>query len=454
MKKTLKTTLLLCLTLTLLLSFVACFGTKNKENETTPTATTPQTTTPQATTPAATTPAEEPDPDKPEGATLVNSVNGKNAAALIEAFATAFTTATSCDWSGEMTMTEDDFSMTQTISMKLSGDEFSFVTGMDGEVMEVYFVDDVLYMNSFGEKMQIPADSIDEILGEGALESFLYMTEGFEISDAELAAADDAKIYLLDGKYIITLHYINEETGMEETSKYYFNATGEMTEAENFSDAGYTLITINSYNKPVTVTPPADADEYLPVTGDEVDTPVILPEDEDAIYELYTDVCTILQQAEYFSVSINITDVGYITYERASENKYFMLIDDETLVEQWLIDAKGYIDVDVSNILEAPVDEAFLQSFASIESLFPTDAFAKNEIQGIRCSYLYDFEEIVIEFDYVGQAGMVSHYRYALPQDGSYIDITVTDVVNGIDQDAYSIFFIDDPDIVIELPER
>ena len=131
-----------------------------------------------------------------------------------------------------------------------------------------------------------------------------------------------------------------------------------------------------------------------------------------------------------------------------------MLIDDETLVEQWLIDAKGYIDVDVSNILEAPVDEAFLQSFASIESLFPTDAFAKNEIQGIRCSYLYDFEEIVIEFDYVGQAGMVSHYRYALPQDGSYIDITVTDVVNGIDQDAYSIFFIDDPDIVIELPER
>ena len=191
MKKTLKTTLLLCLTLTLLLSLVACFGTKDKENETTPAGTTPEATTPGATTPTATTPQEDPDPDKPEGAVLVDSVGGKNAAELLEAFVTAFTTATSYDWSAEMTMTEEGFSMTQTISMKLSGSEFALVMGMDGENMEIYFVDDVLYMNSFGEKMQIPADSIDEILGEGALESFLYMADGFEVSDAELAEMED-----------------------------------------------------------------------------------------------------------------------------------------------------------------------------------------------------------------------------------------------------------------------
>ena len=453
MKKTLKTTLLLCLTLTLLLSLVACFGTKDKENETTPTTvTTPQSTTPAATTPAVTTPAEEPDPDKPEGATLVGAVNGKNAKELIEAFETAFTTAESCDWYAEMTMTVDDFSMTQTISMKLFDGEFALAIGTDGEVMEIYFVDDVLYMNSFGEKMQIPADSIDEILGEGALESFLYMAEGFEVSDAELAAATDAKIYLLDDKYIVTLHYVNEETDLEETSKYYFNAAGKMTQAESFSDDGYALITVNSYGEPVEVTPPADADEYIPVEGGEGnDTPIILPEDEDAIYAIYNDVCTTLQECEYMSVYISILETYFVTYEVAGEDKHISLIDEESTVDQYLIDNVGYVSIDYSESLEVPVDDDFLESFAAIESLFPINAIAKKELQNLRCSYDADWEEIVIKFNYSDENNTTLQYKYALAADGSYVDVTVTELIDGVEEGTYSYYFEEDPDLEIQM---
>lgn len=451
MKKTLKTTLLLCLTLTLLLSLVACFGTKDKENESTPAGTTPEATTPGATTPTATTPQEDPDPDKPEGAVLVDSVGGKNAAELLEAFVTAFTTATSYDWSAEMTMTEEGFSMTQTISMKLSGSEFALVMGMDGENMEIYFVDDVLYMNSFGEKMQIPADSIDEILGEDALESFLYMAEGFEVSDAELAAADDAKIYRLDDKYIVTLHYTNEDTGLEETSKYYFNATGEMTEAESISDAGYALMTVHSYNKPVEINPPADADEYAPMEGAGGDTPVILPEDEDAIYALYADLCTTLQECEYMSVYISILETYFVTYEVAGEDKHISMIDEESIVDQYLIDNVGYVSIDYSESLEVPVDDDFLGSFAAIESLFPINAIAKKELQNLRCSYDADWDEILIEFDYSDENNTTLQYKYALAADGSYVDVTVTELIDGVEEGTYSYYFEEDPDLEIQI---
>lgn len=450
MKKTLKTTLLLCLTLTLLLSLVACFGTKDKENETTPVGTTPEATTPGATTPTATTPQEDPDPDKPEGAVLVDSVGGKNAAELLEAFVTAFTTATSYDWSAEMTMTEEGFSMTQTISMKLSGSEFSLVMGMDGENMEIYFVDDVLYMNSFGEKMQIPADSIDEILGEGALESFLYMAEGFEVSDAELAAADDAKIYRLGDKYIVTLHYTNEDTGLEETSKYYFNATGEMTEAESISDVGYALITVYSYNKPVEINPPADADEYAPMEGAGGDTPVILPEDEDAIYALYADLCTTLQECEHMFAYIDTVGM-YIAYEVAGEDKSITIMDAESTVMQHLIDNVGYVTINYGESLEVPVDDDFLGSFAAIESLFPINAIAKKELQNLRCSYDADWDEIVIEFDYSHENNTTLQYKYALAADGSYVDVTITELIDDVEE-ITCYYFQETPNLEIELP--
>ncbi|MBQ3013963.1 MAG: hypothetical protein IJD75_02335 [Clostridia bacterium] len=452
MKKTLKIALVLCLALAMALSATACFGS-DKPAVTTPATTTPQATTPEVTTPDVTTPQETPDPDKPEGAVLVDSVGGKNATELLEAFATAFTTATSYDWSAEMTVTEEGFSMTQTVAMKLSESEFALVMGMDGEAMEIYFVDDVLYMNSFGEKMQIPADSIDEILGEGALESFLYMAEGFEVSDAELAAAADAKIYRLNDKYIITLHYVNEDTGLEETSKYYFNATGEMIEAESTSDAGYALITVHSYNKPVEIDPPADADEYLPMTGEDVEPPVT-PGDEEEIYLLYAEACTALQNADHYSVFFNTPEMNNsIDYDVAGKDKFLMILDADGMLELWYIDNKGYAAFDGGDIYNVTADDAFFSYFTSVEEQFPINVFAKEDVIGLTCSYDTEWEETVIEFICTTEFGGLCQYRYALADDGSYVDVTVFGLVDGEAEELLTCLFMYEPELEIVLPE-
>lgn len=457
MKKTLRIAMLLCLVVAVLLTTSSCLGfapTETTPQATSPAETSSNSTTPEDTTPEETTPQEDPDPDKPEGAVLVDSVGGKNAAELLETFANEFATAQSYDWFASMTLTEDDFSMTQTIEMKLSGEEFSILMDTDGTLLEIYFVDETLFMNAYGEKMQIPADSIDAILGEGALDELFYMSSSFEVSDEELETAKNAKIYLLDGQYIVTLHMVDLTTCLDTTSRFYFNAAGELTKAESISDMEYTVLTVYSYNKPVTITPPADADEYPIISEDVVVTPEI-PETEEEIYTFYSEICTVLQEAESFSAFIDIPSSSYIAYEIAGANKYILLMDPESTVEQWLIDQKGYVSANQQPILEAPVDETFLKSFASIESLFPIDVFEKDELQNLSCTYDKDMEEILITFEHAEDSSAPVYFCYAIAIDGSYIDVTLSEKsINGALLEAYSCLFVYDPDLEITLPEE
>ena len=80
MKKTLSIAMLLCLVVAVLLTTSSCLGfapTETTPQATSPAETSSNSTTPEDTTPEETTPQEDPDPDKPEGAVLVDSVGGK-----------------------------------------------------------------------------------------------------------------------------------------------------------------------------------------------------------------------------------------------------------------------------------------------------------------------------------------------------------------------------------------
>ena len=710
MKKTLRFSLLCCLLLAVILTASACLGTQTPEEttpqtttqnvttpegttpeattpeettpeettpeETTPEATTPEATTPKATTPEATTPEETtpeettpeettpeettpeeiPDPDKPEGAVLVESLNGKNAKELLEQFVEDFSSAQSYDCNVAMSTTVDGVKSLQFMKLQVYNGELAVRMEEDGVFSCVYFVDGTLYITADGKKIKRYANSVDEALGEGALDALIdEFRMGLEFSNAEFEAAANANIYLSNNRYIVTVHTFNEEEERNEESMFYFNDVGELTDAACYFEGGFYMLS-GSYNKPVTITPPADADEYttlgnaaVPEGAVAVDTvngmnatqlfekfiteysastaydirismkqtfgeetmtismavmltsdavyyamaaegslvkiwvvdgtaymfsdgekikqtgvsiedifedstfeslidsvvtdipdeyytqlaeaqlyyyeglyfytitmfqagtgmtteivffdetgtvvrvvdtadgisvtqtinaygskPVVitppedadeyidagatpeapeLPETEDEIYELYTSICTTMQECESYSVDIWATGL-YLSmcYEVAGEDKYLAFMDGESWIEQCIINQIGYIRIDYGENIETPLNEKFLESFASVEALLPINVLAKNDLQNLRCSYDEDWGEIVIEFEYASENNTLTQYKYAIEETGSYIDITVTEIVDGIEGETYSFFFVEDPTLEIKLP--
>ncbi len=671
MRKTFRITTLLCLIIAMMLTVTACFEQFGDfSNESTPAATTPEATTPQettpeattpeATTPEATTPEEDPDPNKPEGAVLVDSINGKSVRELLEQFAEDFGAATSCDFSVVHESFEDGVTVSESVAIKFTPDALVFNMNMESMVGDICFVDGMVYINTEGQKLKMPAQNIDEVMGEGFLGGF---KNGPEFTDEDLEEVENAKIYLLDGIYIVNFLSTDEETGEPLPSRLEFNAEGELMLLEGINDTQHLIFTVNSYGKPIVITAPADADDYILVGGTnpdpeipegavavdslngmnatqlyekfiaeymssgtcdiqvnsrqeligvgtmmmstttkinenaiyyamEMDGEVMemwlidgvayintngeklkyegvgvedilgegflesimgsliqevpeeyytalasaqlyckdgvyfftvtlsmpdmgidsmtetiffdengkvisvidsanglysqslvkygvpveilppedadayidggsaggdivveMPETEDEIYDLYSDMCTTLQGSDHFSVHISIGDLHYVIYEIAGENKYIMLEDTESTVEQWLIDQTGYISVDYEAILKADVDTTFLEAFTSFEELFPIDVLAQEKLQNLRCSYDEEWGEIVIEFEYASDSEHLSQCKYALAADASYVDITITELVNGEEDISCNFFFIVDPELEIVLPE-
>ena len=673
MRKTSRITTLLCLIIAMMLTVTACFEQFGDfSNESTPAATTPEATTPQettpeattpeATTPEATTPEEDPDPNKPEGAVLVDSINGKSVRELLEQFAEDFGAATSCDFSVVHESFEDGVTVSESVAIKFTPDALVLNMNMESMVGDICFVDGMVYINTDGKKIKMPAQNIDEIMGEGFLGGF---KNGPEFTDEDLEEVENAKIYLLDGIYIVNFLSTDEETGEPLPSRLEFNAEGELMLLEGINDTQHLVFTVNSYGKPIVITAPADADDYILVGGTtpdpdpnapegavavdslngmnatqlyekfiaeymssgtcdiqvnsrqeligvgtmmmstttkinenaiyyamEMDGEVMemwlidgvayintngeklkyegvgvedilgegflesilgsliqevpeeyytalasaqlyckdgvyfftvtlsmpdmgidsmtetiffdengkvisvidsanglysqslvkygvpveilppedadayidggsaggdivveMPETEDEIYDLYSDTCTTLQDSDHFSVHISIGDLHYVIYEIAGENKYIMLEDTESTVEQWLIDQTGYISVDYEAILEVDADATFLEAFTAFEELFPIDVLAQEKLQNLRCSYDEEWGEIVIEFEYASDSEHLSKCKYALAADASYVDITITELVNGEEDISCNFFFIVDPELEIVLPE-
>ena len=446
MKKTFKFTVLLCLTVVIMLAGVAC-----KQEPNTPQTTTP---TPTPTTPAETTTQEPIDPDMPEGAVLVESLNGKNAKELLEQFVEDFSNAESYDLDAAMSTTVEDIKFEQFIKLRVNSEELEMLLETDGIFYSVYFVDGMIYVNTNGEKIKMPATDIDDMLGEDALGSLIEENGiGLEFSKAELEAAANANIYLFQNRYVVTIHTFNEEEEREETSMFYFNAEGELTSAACYFDGGFYMLTLTSYNKPVEIAPPADADEYLSVPKEDIDPPSNLG-DRDEIYAIYKDACATLQGADHFSVFCDKPGISNsFNYDVAGKNKSLMILEPDGMLELWYICHKAYVAFDGGDIYTAKADNAFFSYFTSAEEMFPFAAFALDDMQNLRCSYDATQSETVIEFDYVDEVGILYQYKYALADDSSYIDISVTEFANGTEAGTYTYFFEENPDLKIVLPE-
>ena len=395
MKTTSKIAMLLCLLMVATVAFTACLDlsklpfvettpAETTPTETTPISTTPEETTPEETTPEETTPEEttpeettspEPvDPDMPEGATLVVTLNGKNARELLEQFIEDFANAKSYDCDAAMSTTVDGVKSKQFMKLQIHNGELALRLESDGIFNGVYFVDGTLYINTNGEKIKMPANSVDEVLGEGALDSLVdEIGAGLEFSKAELEALEDANIYLHQRRYVVTVHTFNEEEERDETSTFYFNDAGELTSANCFFEGGYYMLTLTSYNKPVEINPPADADEYQSF-GEPDDDKIpegALPVDSvngmnasellDKFLTEYPkattfDMETIVQQYVDGEMMTVISDVKI-----GANGIYFLMGAYDETVEVWAIDSTVYMNAG---------DQKVKLENASIEDIF------------------------------------------------------------------------------------
>lgn len=368
MKNTFKIAMLLCLLMVATVAFTACLDlsklpfVETTPAETTPTETTPISTTPEETTPEETTAPEETtspepvDPDMPEGATLVESLNGKNAKELLEQFIEDFANAKSYDCNTAMSTTVDGVKSQQFMSLQIHNGELALRLESDGIFNGVYFVDGTLYINTNGEKIKMPANSVDEVLGEGALDSLVdELGADLEFSKAELEALEDANIYLHQRRYVVTVHTFNEEEERDETSTFYFNDAGELTSASCFFEGGYYMLTLTSYNKPVEINPPADADEYQSFGNSEDEIPEnAIPVDSVngmTASELLNKFLTEYPKATTFDMAVMLqqyvgTEIMTITetVKIGEDSIYFLIEMDNECVEVWAIDSTVYMN--------------------------------------------------------------------------------------------------------------
>lgn len=255
MKKTFRIALLLCLVLGTVFLFAACNKTPATPEETTPEQTTPEETTPPTVT-------NEPVP--------FETLNGMTAKQLYEAFIEEYFSSAQFDIELTIEQTDgDDVVLASSIATKISENAVYYSLTMDGlmdgKPMEVWLIDNVAFVNAYGEKIKREnIGSIDEILGEGALDA-VWGSFKQSLPQVYIDALEAAHLYFADDAYYYT---ITVPVGNMEydsvTETVYFNESGKVIGVTDVAD-GYSMhSTVNSYGKPVEILPPLDADEYIP----------------------------------------------------------------------------------------------------------------------------------------------------------------------------------------------
>lgn len=300
------------------------------------------------------------DPDKPEGAVFVESVNGKNAADLLEQFVSDSAAAESYDFSATRENTEDGVTTTESVCFKIYNGNLYLSMQTAEMTADIWFVDGMCYTNMGGQKFRKPAESIEEIWGEDFISSF--QKEALpKFSDEELENAANANIYLLDGVYIVTLHTTDDETGEDETERYYFNNTGELIRIEGLSETEHATFIFNSYNKPVEIAPPADADDYILPGNNNPNVPEgAVPVDtlngmtcRDLLNKFLEEYpkCTTFDIEVLTQQYIDDEIINFVTAVKLGENAlYFLMETDSEMMEMWVIGSTAYINVDGQKI--------------------------------------------------------------------------------------------------------
>ena len=405
----------------------------------------------------------------------IETISGKNARGIVKAFFEEYSTITSVDVITDRFAFVDGVGIEERDELKINGDDYYCLAKRNNgaEVMEMWCVDGMTYVNSQGQKIKAQID-IEDYLGV-KLSDILTSTVPAELPDIYHAKLNRSQIYKAGYTYYFSIEISADEAyemsgvyvGCTET--YYCNSEGRIkciiTEC---TDGSSTKVEFNSYGKYVEITPPQDADSYIEreidnggnggsENGDNGGSGEQSGEVSREAYLVYYMALEKIYGANslrfnmfqdnnsaYVTMDVNGED-AWIYISAEAENDGF--VSHYGYTEQWYIDGKAYGRRGYGTP-EGPFEatEEFLYPFEDATTLayfacpfYDEDDLAYMSMTDMTSSYL-------IEFGATNYNGVYEEYMYWVDKDFSevYMNVFVYGQDGEIEEDlAYTFMDID-----------
>lgn len=201
----------------------------------------------------------------PEGATPVATVNGMTPRQILDNFLAKYTSSKVFDIDITVQQVAEGTVATVREIVKISGTSVYVLLEMDGEEIEICVVDGVAYVNAGGEKIKAGNTEVEDILGDGALEEMLTSILK-DMPQFYYTLVDEAQLYFYENTCFFMISLDLSLVGGEGmfTEIFFVDQYGDVIRIVDQTDGMYMDSIINAYgDKPVVITPPADADKYV-----------------------------------------------------------------------------------------------------------------------------------------------------------------------------------------------
>lgn len=365
----------------------------------------------------------------PAGPVPLASVNGMNARQLLEKFADEFAQANIFDLSMTMSSTESGVTTTEHVNMKLSQTEMHLDMLADGQAMKLWFVDNMLYLDTDGYKIKASDVRPADILGDDFIDSFLAKIS-FDFDEDFLEKLDAAQLYSDGGEYYFTLTFTDAEAEQKEpgskgyTNIFYFDSTGTLKKAVSERADATTTMIIGSYGKPISITAPADANTYIDAGSGNQDAQA---------YAVYEQLCDTLESATIYAMYVNIDKAPYLLYETDGQGQYAGVHQDGSFYEVWKVGNWGYVAVDEQTPVKTPLTYDMIQSLESaksLKSLLYADQVDQNAMTDLTLSQASG-DQRILSFEVEHSVGASEHYTFTFDEQMSSIHIEMISIAYG-----------------------
>lgn len=402
--------------------------------------------------------------DAPEKPLPIPSANGKNGKQLFEDAMTDYANSKSLDLSMTVETSEEGVKTTEKIELRVNETSMYMNMDLDETAMKIWFVDNVVYVDTGDGKFKASNTSINDVLGEGFLEELMseLPTDISDIPNAYMDKMANAQIYSYKGIYYFSVTLTDAEaiemgvgeTGYTET--LLFDSAGAIKKIIYESPKETMTLLINSYGKDVEISAPENADEFIEET---VEEEAGAGDQDPVTYAVYEQIMGAIADADVYTMNIDIDERPYMQYENDGNGGIYLGIFENDLLayEIWSINGQGYIydenmqRPETSNVTNEML--AYFQEAETLRSLLAFDLIHGNEMKDLSIVNGSSNQKI-LSFEVNYSEGISDFYTFTFDSQLLDIHVKISSTLNGQLDSTIEYYFgiIDDPNFKVIAP--